>query len=823
MEIERLTIRNFRGIRGEMNIEPEGRNLVLVGPNGSGKSSVIEAVDFLLKGKIETLTGEGSSGISLTTHGPHIDADLEDSWVEAEFTHEGESITVRRSFANRSNPEYEASDEAIKKEYAQVEETADRGLHHLSRDEILQFITSRGQTRSERIRSLLNVNHVKERRLVLNRAASHFEQLDEQKQREATSIREGLADLLDFEDYTEKKLLSAINDLRTELGGDAIDSLSKDEFRVDIESPSQRIRHSPAFSSDGRQYLDELQSWFSEDITEFLERHDEFVQAWSDFDPDEAAVRALRQRELLELGRDAIEPETEQCPLCTKAWDPDELEQVLNDRLEEADELSDKIAELQEIRSHAQQLLTNVRVQAESYLELLNQDEEIDPNPIEEFIEIISTWEDSYDTDLLDGHSEYERSSSELLELLRPQLALGFLESLESRIVDEPELDDIERVWEELRAAETRYLNLIETEKLTEQYEDAGRQVRSAHQAYIEAKNEVLGAIYTDVEGKFVEYYTLLHDDEPHLSAELSTTTAGLDFHVGFHERGSHPPHALHSEGHQDSMGICLHLALCDWLKREEIHPLVMLDDVVMSIDSEHRKPLANLLGSEISEEYQLLITTHDDLWHRHLRSAGVVRSSNVIRFVDWNIENGPRTMEQPEMEWETIHELLAEGKVPSAAFQTRRLSEWFLREACDQLDAKVRFDSDSNWTLGDFKAGATSRLSTLLGKAKQAEQSWGNDISHLNDLDDTLSELYPRIDQDGKALNPNIHWNEAESEFAHCSPSELRPAVDAYQELYQVFWCEDCQSVLSLSKEGNTPTAVRCRCQDINWNLQAQ
>ena len=41
----------------------------------------------------------------------------------------------------------------------------------------------------------------------------------------------------------------------------------------------------------------------------------------------------------------------------------------------------------------------------------------------------------------------------------------------------------------------------------------------------------------------------------------------GLNFEVDFHGRGQHPPHALHSEGHQDSMGLCLYLALTEHLR----------------------------------------------------------------------------------------------------------------------------------------------------------------------------------------------------------------------------------------------------------------
>lgn len=218
MELDRLTIRNFRGIKGTLELEPEGGNVTLAGPNGSGKSSVIAGVDFLLNGSIETLSGKGTGGISATEHGPHVDAEPDDAWVEMEFSSGGESIQVRRTFSDRSNPDIEATSDTILAEYEQLAESADRGHHLLSREEILQFITAQGQRRSDRIRSLLNVNHVKKRRRVLGRATEELQHTPEEKQREITANEEKLADLLDLESYDRATVLEMVNQWREELG-----------------------------------------------------------------------------------------------------------------------------------------------------------------------------------------------------------------------------------------------------------------------------------------------------------------------------------------------------------------------------------------------------------------------------------------------------------------------------------------------------------------------------------------------------------------------------------------------------------------------------
>src|SRR5690606_6134514 len=86
-------------------------------------------------------------------------------------------------------------------------------------------------------------------------------------------------------------------------------------------------------------------------------------------------------------------------------------------------------------------------------------------------------------------------------------------------------------------------------------------------QAYVEARNEVLESLYDKIKVRFVELYKEMHgDDEKGFNATFVPQDAGLDFSVDFYGRGYHPPHAMHSEGHQDSMGICLFLALSEHL-----------------------------------------------------------------------------------------------------------------------------------------------------------------------------------------------------------------------------------------------------------------
>ena len=132
-----------------------------------------------------------------------------------------------------------------------------------------------------------------------------------------------------------------------------------------------------------------------------------------------------------------------------------------------------------------------------------------------------------------------------------------------------------------------------------DQAENALGKAETLHDAFIESRDQVLDTLYTSIKDRFVELYRQLHgSDEEDFDAEITSKGAGVDFKVNFHgDTAQHPPHALHSEGHQDSMGICLYLALAERLTEGYID-LIILDDVMMSVDAPHRRQICHLLAN---------------------------------------------------------------------------------------------------------------------------------------------------------------------------------------------------------------------------------
>jgi len=338
-------------------------------------------------------------------------------------------------------------------------------------------------------------------------------------------------------------------------------------------------------------------------------------------------------------------------------------------------------------------------------------------------------------------------------------------------------------------------------------------------ESYVKARDSVLGSLYDEIRNRFVELYRQLHSlDESNFSANIEPDDAGLNFEVDFYGRGTHPPHALHSEGHQDSMGLCLFLALCERLTGGLID-LVILDDVVMSVDAEHRREVCSLLGSNFPNR-QFLITTHDRTWSYQMRTEGIVEPRGMIGFYNWHVETGPQVDREVDM-WDQIENGLEKNDVPNASFRLRRGCEHFFGLVCDALQAEVKFKLNHRWELGDFLPAAMGQLRSLLKKAKSAAHSWGDDeqFNALNELDSVVGQVYTRTNAEQWAVNENVHYNN----WSNFGVNDFKPVVEAFHDLCDLFTCSRCGSLLRLATSGVEPMSVRCQCGAVDLNLRSK
>ena len=331
MKIVEFEINNVRGIR-ELVLKPERANLVVWGPNGSGKSAVVDALDFLLTGRISRLTGKGTAGITLSKHGPHIDYDPEKATVRAKIQVGGLSqpIEIRRCMARPSVLECNA---VVRSKLRPIIALAERGQHVLTRRDILRYITADASTRAAGIHELLNLTDIEEVRKAVVRVKNEADGGSRNARASLDTAHAATAATLQTMTVDAAKLLAIINEARGQLGGPPLASVKSDQLKKNLAPPASLPQMQTLNVTMLQRDIDNLRKGLdSATVAQSGKTDAELRESISIVRSDPAHLHALSHLPLIELGVKLID-ETGACPLCEKAWPPGKLREHLDRRL----------------------------------------------------------------------------------------------------------------------------------------------------------------------------------------------------------------------------------------------------------------------------------------------------------------------------------------------------------------------------------------------------------------------------------------------------------------------------------------------------------
>lgn len=816
MKVLELEILNTRGIR-HMELKPNGKNFVVWGPNGSGKSAVVDAIDFLLTGRITRLTGRGTGNITLSKHGPHIDSKPEDATVRAVIQLAGvkDPIEIKRCIAQPNVLEY---DEAAKPHLQAIMTLARRGQHVLTRREILRYITAEGSTRAEEIQELLNITDIEDVRKALIKAQNELAKDFQAVQRSLESAKCAVSATIQERAFQPEMVLEVVNRNRAIIDAPPISILHSTQLKANTKLPTASSKERPINVTLLGADVENLQKVLSEDSQAEVSAHDEQLRSTIGIiHSDHSLLRAYSQQQLILLGLKLID-ETGKCPLCDLPWEQGKLHEHLERKLSSA-----QIAAQYQKRITDASTAINSRVSTTlaSLLKLIAVTQLIG---LTDELKSLKQWQSDLQilADALSSVIERYLASAFAPDSIRRLFAPKNFAEITARIISIvkakfPEATPEQTAWDTLTRLEENLKSLEKAEGECRAAEASLQRATILVESFQRARDSVLKKIYDSIKDRFVSLYKELHEsDEGGFDARLEPDGAALNLEVGFYGRGTHPPHALHSEGHQDSMGLCLYLSLAERLTAGLID-LLILDDVVMSVDTDHRRELCRLLAKEFPKR-QFLITTHDKTWATQLRTEGIVSSTSSVEFYNWKVETGPQVTNE-EIVWEKIEQDLQKGDISSAAARLRRGSEQFFSMVCDSLQASVKYKLNGRWELGDFLPASIGQYCNFMKQAKRAAQSWNDKeaVRMFGELESTAGQIYSRTNAEQWAINASVHYNN----WANLSPQDFRPVVEVFQDLFGVFICSNCGGMLYAANVGLTPVSVKCKCGKVNWNLE--
>ncbi|MBF8668174.1 AAA family ATPase [Pseudomonas putida] len=148
---------------------------------------------------------------------------------------------------------------------------------------------------------------------------------------------------------------------------------------------------------------------------------------------------------------------------------------------------------------------------------------------------------------------------------------------------------------------------------------DLEAEYRTLYRDLLDYKLELEKARITGIEAKAAEYYRAInnHDDDHEQIASLSFNRQADSYRIKITNLDGSllDAFAVLSEGHLRALGLSILLAMAE----KNNFPIIVFDDVVNAIDTEHRSNIIDLFFSDAYlRRIQMVVTTHDRLfWER--------------------------------------------------------------------------------------------------------------------------------------------------------------------------------------------------------------
>lgn len=810
IRIVSITIREFRGIR-ELTLDLGGSSFAVWGPNGSGKSGVVDAIDFALTGDVSRLRGPGSAGVSLAKHGPHVHRRSDPAAAEVVLEvvcSTGARATLTRCVRTPGTFSLSPESPAVR---AEIGAAAMHPEITLSRREIIKYVATEAGQRAKEVQALLKLDRLDRLRSTLRTAQNTLRNETTGAAQARNAARDALRRHLDVPALDAENILAAANRRRQKLDLPALESFGATTDLADgVQQSTQRAQDKASVLRDVSALLSDGEQRHQESPPALKELADQLHR----LDDDPELMEALRHHEFWATGLGLVTAHS--CPLCDTDW-PDvmSLRQHIQAKL-------DRAHTARELRSLVLTQAERVRGQLVGLEELAQTVRRLARDDQHEALSAsLDRWLGEIRTAIRQlGSFESTRASSDLRDPERLTPDEELLEELRTfhwAVLDRPDHSERAAAQGFLFVAQDRLRASRQAAITHRRSEKASHVGDVVYDKYVESVEEGLAALYAAVEREFSRYYQRLNgDDESAFKAELTSAGNKLNLTVDFYGLGMFPPTAYHSEGHQDGMGVCLYLALMKHLLGHQF-TLAVLDDVVMSVDAEHRRNFCHLLAEDFPNT-QFVITTHDQVWARQMTSAGLVNRKNQARFFGWSVDGGP-VVEHSEDFWSLIEKDLTADRVPEAAARLRRNLEALTSDLADALGARVVYKPAGGHDFGELLAGVQERHRQLLKKAAKAAETWGrsDDQELVKTMNDRRAAITTELGE-GWAVNPAVHYNA----WANLTAADFRPVVAAFHTFVSQFQCpnDECGSGLYVQPSKQSAEILRCSCSSVSLNL---
>ncbi len=781
LKIKEIRAKCFRGIREEKRLTLDGKNLLLFGDNGYGKSSFIEALEFALTGNIKRFSEH--QALSIKRHATHTRCKLQERLAVVTLSdNKGEYFVD-------TGEEVNGNSEGVK----EFLKAAADGTFILRRNYLLLFIDVKDSERYQIIRPFLALDEFEK-----------FEQLlkdvKEESERRLVNLHERIKllekqilssfDLPEDNQVNHDTLLEALNESLKLAQLPAADSwldISKTWNKLS-RSLTETDESAPLLNpiEEARVKLDNYRITLPTEveIIDLLTKNQKCID-------EESKVKSKFYEDVLTQGKEWIkEDELKICPLCEQPIDAAALFARIEERLSQ------------------NKFVTRARLEANDVTEALRTKLK---EGVRTYTIAFGKWKEA---DLPEKEWPYGVSNMQcniILDLLGEKGRCHAQDALEAACTSYREFDmqnakkltDIYLASKQPKEfqAVVRCKSCIndypELEKLRSDMKSTNTLVVRANQLYdtaVAARKQACTEIFKSIEDSINSIYSYFHPDEAVGGCSLTMKESGrgsTQLVSDYDNRKGEDPRGLYSESHLDTLGLAIFLALRE--RNYQLDPclnVIVLDDVLTSVDAPHRERVAEYLLTKISKESQLIITTHNRLWfdwlmHIQKRTNKHMEFVN-LKITDWSKEDGPKISDMVR-DYEKLCTDIKDG-VPhmDLVHPATLILEEMLQGLRYSLKLAVPAKPDERYDIGDIWPKFVSSCE------KKFKALWDTIQSEVKELNNTITER-----------NWLIHLNQAAKEL---SRNEVMQFVNPIVNLYPKVYCASCNMFV---EEASHPQGV--------------
>lgn len=227
-----------------------------------------------------------------------------------------------------------------------------------------------------------------------------------------------------------------------------------------------------------------------------------------------------------------------------------------------------------------------------------------------------------------------------------------------------------------------------------------------------------------------------------------------------------------------------------------------MLDDIISTVDLEHKEQVIRLLFEEFGD-YTFVITTHNKLWFEQLaRITSAHKKGNDFKFIEikkWDKKEGPKLSESMTTK-QIIANYIDNGDSFAAGNSIRRYLEDVLYDIC--LTNAIRLPLKKHYTVDDYY--------------KQLKL-FKNELFKGNaNFKDYYDNVFEELDSTAYMGNLLSHKNEANYDL---SIGEIEKFKDAVYNFENAFKCYDHPTkCIKFNKDKKMGMCIQNKCNYIMY-----